>query len=139
MQLQRSPIRPIYVFDWGFLSQRQCVFDKPPHGCAYRRAQRVSDLKGDFVKVGLDVLEAGVKHVVHFGLGWHFWQVFVAVDDLNDVDHLLTKLLPHFLPTDLPLLLIGQVDNVHLYAPHLPGNALVRKWPAGLFLLVELQ
>lgn len=123
----------------GASSQCQGVFNQPPHCCAYRGAQGVSDLVCDFVKVGLDIFETGVKNIVHFRLGGHLWQVFVAIYDLNNVDHLLAQLLAHFLPADLSLLLIGQVDNVDLDAPHFPGNTLVRKRPARLLLLVKLQ
>lgn len=125
------------------LSQRilqcQSVFYQPPHGGAYRRAQWVRDLVGDLVKVGLDIFKTGVKNIVHFRLGGHLWQVFVTVYDLDNINHLLAELLSNFLPADLSLLLIGQVDNIDFDAPHFPGNALVREGPARLLLLVELQ
>lgn len=123
----------------GASSQCQGVFNQPSHRCAYRGAQRVSDLECDFVKIWLDIFETGVKDVVHFRLGGHLWQVFVAVDDFNNIDHLLAQFLAYFLPADLSLLLIGQVDNVDLDAPHFPGNTLVRKRPPRLLLLVKLQ
>lgn len=121
------------------LSQCQGVFNQPSHRCAYRGAERVSDLECDLVKVRLDVFETGVEHVVHLGLGGHLWQVLVAVYDLDDVDHLLAQLLAHLLPADLSLLLGGEVDDVDLDAPHLPRDALVGEGPAGLLLLVKLQ
>lgn len=126
-------------FCLGASSQCQGVFNQPSHCRAYRGTKSVCDLVCDFVQVGLDIFETGVENIVHFRLGGHLWQVFVAVYDLNDIDHLLAQLLAHFLPADLPLLLVGQVDNVDLDAPHFPGNTLVRKRPARLLLLVELQ
>lgn len=57
----------------------------------------------------------------------------MLVDHLHNVDHLLAQLLAHFLPADLSLLLVGQVDNIDLDAPDLPGNTLIRERPAGLF------
>lgn len=106
-------------------SQSQGVLNQSSHRCTDGGAQSVSDLEGDFVKVWLDIFEAGVENVVHLGLRGHLWEVFVAVDHLHNVYHLLAQLLPDFLPTNLSLLLIGQVDDVHFDAPNFPGNALV--------------
>lgn len=120
-------------------SQGQRVFNQPPHRCADGCPQSVSDLECDFVQVGLDIFETGVEHVVHLGLRGHLGEVLVAVYHLHHVDHLLAQLLPNLLPADLPLLLVGQVDDVHFDAPHFPGNAFVREGPARLLLLVEFQ
>lgn len=120
-------------------SQCKGVFNQPSHCCTDRGAQGVSDLECDFVQVRLDIFETGVKNVVHFRLGGHLWQVLMTVYYLNNVDHLLAQLLTHFLPADLSLLLIGQVNNANLDAPHFPGDTLVRKRPARLLLLVKLQ
>ena len=119
--------------------QGQRVLDEAPHGGGDGAAQRVGDLVGDLVQVGLHVLQAGVEDVVHLGLRGHFGQVFVAVHHLHNVDDLLAQLLAHLLAADLPLLLVGQVHHVHLDGPQLPGDAFVREGPAGFLLLVELQ
>lgn len=106
-------------------SQSQGVLDQSSHCCTDGGAQSVSDLECDFVKVRLDIFETGVENVVHLGLCGHLWEVFVAVYHLHNVYHLIAQLLPDFLPTDLSLLLIGQVDHINFDAPNFPGNALV--------------
>lgn len=120
-------------------SESQSVFNQPPHRCADGGAQSLSDLKCDFVQIGLHVFKAGVEHVVHFGLGGHLWQVFMAMHHLHHVDDLLAQLLADLFPADLSLLLVRQTDNVHLEVPNFPGDTLVRKRPPGFLLLVKLQ
>lgn len=113
------------IFCLDMPSQSQSVFNQSSHCCTDRCAQSVSDLECDFVEVRLHVFEAGVENVVHLRLCGHLWEVFVAVYHLHNVYHLLAQLLPYFLPADLSLLLIGQVDDVNFDAPNFPGNAFV--------------
>lgn len=120
-------------------SQSQSVFNQSSHCCADRCAHSVSDLECDFVEVRLDIFETGVENVVHLRLCWHLWKVFVAVYHFHHIYHLLAQLFSYFLPADLSLLLIGQVDDINFDAPNFPGNAFVWERPTGLLLLVEFQ
>ena len=90
-------------------------------------------------KMGLDIVEVGVKHQVKIGLVGHLGNKLILVHHLADVKRLLTKDLAQLLPPAQPLRLIGQTDHLQPYRPDLPGNVLWRKRPPCSFSLEKLQ